>query len=46
VLGALILAAVTVDFVVGKRLRKASVSESRRGPTAGVPPPQGAAADA
>jgi rhamnose transport system permease protein len=46
VLGALILAAVTVDFVVGKRLRRVSTSGSRRGPTAGVPPPQGAPADA
>src|SRR5919107_12691 len=34
VLGALILLAVTVDLVLGKRLRRASTGESRRGPAA------------
>jgi rhamnose transport system permease protein len=47
VLGALILTAVAVDFVLGKRLRGLWTSASRRSPTAGVPPPeQGATADA
>ena len=46
VLGALILLAVTVDLVLGKRLRRASTAESRRGPAAGVPPQQGAPANA
>jgi rhamnose transport system permease protein len=46
VLGALILIAVTVDFVLGKRLGRLQVSRARREPSAGVPPQQGAASDA
>jgi rhamnose transport system permease protein len=46
VLGALILTAVSVDFLLGKRLGRLS-SRSRGRPTAGVPPPaQGVAPDA
>ena len=46
VLGALILTAVTVDFLLGKRLGGRQ-SRARGRPTAGVPPPaQGAAPDA
>ncbi|MGH3027258.1 MAG: ABC transporter permease [Gaiellaceae bacterium] len=46
VLGALILIAVSVDFVLGKRLGRLQVSRARREPSAGVPPQQGAASDA
>ena len=46
VLGALILIAVAVDFVLGKRLGRLQVSRARREPSAGVPPEQGAASDA
>jgi rhamnose transport system permease protein len=46
VLGALILIAVAVDFVLGKRLGRLQVSRARRQPSAGVPPEQGAASDA
>ena len=45
VLGALILIAVAVDFVLGKRLGRLQVSRARREPSAGVPP-EGAATDA
>jgi rhamnose transport system permease protein len=45
VLGALILIAVAVDFVLGKRLGRLQVSGARREPSAGVPP-EGAATDA
>ena len=46
VLGALILIAVAVDFLLGKRLGRLQVSRARRQPSAGVPPEQGAASDA
>src|ERR671919_608503 len=46
VLGALILIAVAVDFLLGKRLGRLQVSRARREPSAGVPPEQGAASDA
>ena len=46
VLGALILIAVAVDFLLGKRLGRLQVSRARREPSAGVPPGQGAASDA
>ena len=46
VLGTLILTAVAVDFLLGKRIGSLSTRASRR-PTTGVPPPaQGAASDA
>jgi rhamnose transport system permease protein len=46
VLGTLILVAVAVDFLLGKRIGRLS-SRARGRPTAGVPPPaQGAASDA
>ena len=46
VLGALILIAVAVDFLLGKRLGRLQVSRARRQPSAGVPPEQGAASSA
>jgi rhamnose transport system permease protein len=46
ILGALILVAVTVDFVVGRRLGRIWSLQSRRRPTAGVPPGPEATADA
>jgi rhamnose transport system permease protein len=45
VLGTLILTAVAVDFVLGKRLGRLS-TRARGRPAAGVPPGQGAASDA
>jgi rhamnose transport system permease protein len=45
VLGALILTAVAVDFLLGKRLGRLS-TRARGRPAAGVPPGQGAASDA
>src|ERR687893_2707574 len=42
VLGALILIAVAVDFLLGKRLGRLQLSRARRPPSAGVPPEQGA----
>lgn len=46
VLGTLILAAVAVDFAVGKRLRRIWALQARRRPSAGVPPEQGVPSDA
>jgi rhamnose transport system permease protein len=45
VLGALILIAVSIDFAVGKRLRRLWALQARRRPSAGVPP-EGATSDA
>jgi rhamnose transport system permease protein len=45
VLGTLILTAVAVDFILGKRLGRLS-TRARGRPAAGVPPGQGAASDA
>jgi rhamnose transport system permease protein len=41
ILGALILVAVTVDFVIGRRLRRMWALQSKRRPSAGVPPAAG-----
>jgi rhamnose transport system permease protein len=46
ILGALILLAVAADFAIGQRLRRLWSLQSRRRPTAGVPPEPGVAADA
>jgi rhamnose transport system permease protein len=46
ILGALILLAVTADFAIGQRLRRLWSLQSRRRPTAGVPPGPEVAADA
>jgi rhamnose transport system permease protein len=46
ILGALILAAVAADFAIGQRLRRLWSLQSRRRPTAGVPPGPEAPADA
>jgi rhamnose transport system permease protein len=45
VLGALILAAVSIDFAIGRRLRRMWAMQSRRRPSAGVPPAAPAGAD-
>ena len=46
ILGGLILLAVTADFAIGRRLRRLWSLQSRRRPTAGVPPGPEVAADA